>query len=163
MLLSGLLAMPTAINSQTLIEQTDSIHVKADRLELDQQNGVQTLSGNVIIKQGNVSIFADKIQVSMRSGTISRISGAGTPIIFQQQLNNGVVVRTESNEIDYVTSSWTLVFKGNVRLQRASWQLDSHIVEYNILKRNFSAVGSRGEKTLSSDDRRKRISITFKR
>ncbi len=166
LLLSGSLAVPTAIYSQNLIDQTDNIHVQADSLELNQQTGVQTLSGNVLIIQGNVSITADQIQVSMRNGAITRISGTGTPIQFQQQLNNGVVVRTESNEIDYVTRSWTLIFKGNVTLQRANWQLDSHTVEYNVLKRNFSAVGSGGDHTRTidtSDARRKRISITFKR
>ena len=93
-----------------------------------------------MIKQNNFSIHADTIQVTtLFNGTISRIFGAGLPILFQQHLANGEDIRTESDEIDYVTSSWTLVFRGNVKLQRGNWHLESEIVEYNIRNGNFRA------------------------
>jgi lipopolysaccharide export system protein LptA len=141
----------------------ERITAKADRLELDQQTGVQTLSGNVVITQGDIEIYGDSIQVAMRNGAISRIYGSGEPIRFQQRLVGGEIVQTESSEIDYLTSSWTLVFRGNVVLQRGQWQLGGHVVEYNIRNRNFSASGQSGANQTTEQRSGSRVSITYNR
>lgn len=141
----------------------ERITAKADRLELDQQTGVQTLSGNVVIRQGDIEIYGDTIQVAMRNGAISRIFGAGGPIRFQQRLASGDIVQTESNEIDYLTASWTLVFRGNVVLQRGQWQLGGHVVEYNIRNRNFNATGQFETSTTTEQSTNSRVSITYNR
>ena len=160
----SLLATATAVVAQTPAER---ITAKADRLELDQLTGVQQLTGNVLITQGDISIEGDNIKVATRNGAISRIFGSGNPIKFQQMLANGEVVTTESSEIDYLTSSWTLVFRGNVVLQRSEWQLGGHVVEYNIRNRNFSARGT--DSNANSDTgsvaagNSSRVSITYHR
>lgn len=142
--------------------QTNTITVKADQLALDQESGTQIMSGNVVIKQAGVSIHADHVEINTRNGAISRIFGKGNPIRFQQLLNNGKLIQTESNEIDYVTSSWTLVFKGKVKLQRANWQLSGHTVEYNIRNKNFSAKGfSKSHTATKTPDRQ--VAIKFGR
>lgn len=146
-----------AADSETVV---DRITAKADRLELDQQTGVQTLTGNVVITQGDISIYGNTIQVATRNGAISRIYGAGQPIRFQQRLASGEVVQTESNEIDYLTTAWTLVLRGNVVLRRGDWQLGGHVVEYNIRNRNFHAVGGNQVASTAADSR---VSITYNR
>ncbi len=153
------LGMSGAADSEDPVER---ITAKADRLELDQRTGVQTLSGNVVISQGDISIYGESIQVAMRNGAISRIYGAGTPVKFSQRLSNGDIVQTESDEIDYLTSSWTLVFRGNVRLQRGDWQLGGQVVEYNIRNRNFQARGGRQIESGESASA-PRVSITYNR
>lgn len=137
------------------------ITATAERLELDQQTGVQTLSGNVVITQGDISIYGDTIQVAMRNGAISRIYGAGEPIRFQQRLAGGDLVQTQSREIDYVTSSWTLVFRGDVKLQRNEWRLAGHQVEYNLRSRNFIANGAPVVNAQSDDQTAPRVNITY--
>jgi len=154
----SLLAISAGGIAQTQVER---ITARADRLELDQQTGMQQLSGNVVITQGDISIEGDNIQVATRNGAISRIFGSGNPIKFRQMLENGEVVTTESREIDYLTSSWTLVFRGNVVLERSEWQLGGHLVEYNIRNRNFSASGSSTATAESQQDTR--VSITYNR
>ncbi len=139
------------------------LRVKADQLKLDQNTGVQTLSGNVFITQGDFSIRAEVIEVTtVFNGAISRILGTGSPVRFRQQLENGESIETESSEIDYITSSWTLVFRGNVMLQRGNWKLDSDLVEYNIRNRNF-----RASKKIHTDANttaaKSRVSFTFGR
>jgi len=140
----------------------ERITATADRLELDQQTGVQTLSGNVVITHGDISIRGNLVRVTMINGAISRIFGAGQPIKFQQKLVEGEIVQTESDEIDYLTSAWKLVFRGNVVLRRGNWQLEGHRVEYNTRNRNFHAVGFRQIETQpKSED--SRVSITYNR
>lgn len=160
---AALLLMPAAglhvVANEALV---DRITASADRLELDQQTGVQTLTGNVVITQGDISISGNSLRIATRNGAISRIFGAGEPIRFQQQLTDGEVVRTESNEIDYLTSSSTLVFRGGVTLQRGEWQLDGHAVEYNIRSRDFRASGSRITDA-TTESQRSRVSITYNR
>lgn len=138
----------------------ERVTAKADRLEIDQQTGVQTLTGNVVITQGDITIYGNTIQVAMLNGAISRIYGSGEPIRFLQKLASGEVVQTESNEIDYLTTTWTLVLTGNVVLQRGDWQLDGQVVEYNIRNRNFHANGGDREKSTVSTDG-SRVSITY--
>jgi len=159
--MAGVLCLLAIGNGGVAQTPAERITAKADRLELDQQTGLQQLSGNVVITQGDISIYGDSIQVAMRNGAISRIFGSGSPIRFQQQLANGELVKTESSEIDYLTSSWTLVFRGNVVLQRSEWQLGGHVVEYNIRNRNFSASGARTDS--AEADKSSRVSITYNR
>ena len=37
----------------------ERVTAKADRLEIDQQTGVQTLTGNVVITQGDITIYGN--------------------------------------------------------------------------------------------------------
>ena len=95
----------------------------------------------------------------MVNGAISRIVGAGQPIKFRQKLVGGEIVETESEEVDYLTSAWKLVLKGNVILQRGNWQLDGHLVEYNTRNRNFRASGNGQAESEPADSR---VSITYR-
>lgn len=155
-LLLGVATGSTAGNEASI----DRITVKADRLVFDQQTGVQTLSGNVVITQGDISISGDSIQVATHNGAITRIFGTGQPIRFRQKLANGDTVQTESNEIDYPTPTWTLTFRGNVIVQRGVWRLDTEVVEYNIRNRNFSASGGIQSNATSTESR---VNIIYRR
>ena len=130
--------------------QESEIVATADRLELNQQTGIQTLSGNVTITQQDIVIQADAIEVTISYGAISRIVGTGSPIRFRQRLVNNEVFSTESQQIDYQTRNWTIVFSGDVNLQRTNWQLNAPSVEYNIRNKNFKATNSSESDTPSS-------------
>lgn len=121
------------------VQPNRNIQLSANSLELNRQTGDQVLSGDVVITRGDISIRANRVTVSTRYGAIYRLRGTGSPIRFEQRLHSGDVIRTQSREIDYVTSQWTLVFTGEVTIQRGKWQVSSGKIEYNIRNRNFRA------------------------
>jgi len=155
----GVFLCVMSISSRGVAQATanaDSVtKVSADRLEINEQTGVQTLSGNVVITQDNLTIFAETIQVSLDNNAIYRIYGAGSPVRFTQLDENGETITASSNEIDYVTRTWKIVFTGDVKLERGGWKVKSNIVEYNVRTRDYFA--SRATESDSSS----RVSFTY--
>ena len=84
-------------------DHTKPINVKADTSVYDDRRGTQTLSGNVEVTQGSMSISADTIEIEIRDGTLFRIIGTGSPIKFQQMTPNNELITGECNEISYNT------------------------------------------------------------
>lgn len=123
-------------------DHTKPINVKADSSEYNEKRGTQTLSGNVEITQGSMSIVADKIQIEIKDGALFRISGTGNPIRFQQLTPAGQMIRGECQSISYDTSTSNITFKGNANFERPGQKLSGHTIEYNLNEQTFKAQGN---------------------
>ena len=125
-----------------LADHTKPINVKADSSIYDDRRGTQTLSGNVEITQGSMSIFADSIKMEIRDGTLFRITGTGSPIKFQQLTPNNELIRGECNEIIYNTATTAITFRGNANFERPGQKLTGDTIEYNLNELTFKATGN---------------------
>lgn len=119
------------------------INVKADRSDFDEKAGVQTLSGNVEITQGTLTVKAEKIRIELKDGTLYRIIGEGKPIRFQQRTDNGEMMRGQSNRIEYNTQSTLITFSGDARFERPGQQLSGSSIMYNMSDLSFKASGDK--------------------
>lgn len=81
------LAQSTTVGSAARVDQEQPVEVEADRMDLDQTQGIALLTGDVIVTQGDMRIAAPKIEV------------------FYTRLPDGSV----GNEIDYVHASGGVV------------------------------------------------------
>lgn len=123
-------------------DRDKAINVKADKSEYDERRGIQTLSGNVEISQGSMSITAEKIEIELVAGDVHKITGSGNPVTFQQYTDERELLRGESNKIEYFTKTLQLTFSGNANFERPGQKLTGHRIEYNLDNLTFKATGN---------------------
>lgn len=136
-----LMCLSSTARAQT-DDHTKPINVKADSSVFDERRGIQTLTGNVEITQGSLSITADTIEIQIKDGSLFEIKGTGSPIIFQQLTQDNQLVRGECNEIIYNTVSTEITFRGNANFERPGQKLTGNTIEYNLRELTFKAAGN---------------------
>ncbi|MEE9332646.1 MAG: lipopolysaccharide transport periplasmic protein LptA [Granulosicoccaceae bacterium] len=120
---------------------TQAIDVSADRSEYDEQKGIQSLIGNVEIKQGTMVIKASKIEIYLKNNRLSKIEGVGNPIIFEQMNEADELVSGRADSISYDASNGTLILMGNATLSQPRQQLKSQRIVFDSTKQKVSAEG----------------------
>lgn len=141
LLAASLMCLAKDATAQTS-DHTQPINVKADASVFDERRGTQTLTGNVEVTQGSLSITADKIEIQIKDGALYQITGTGSPIIFQQLTQDNQLVRGECNEIIYNTVTTEITFRGNANFERPGQKLTGNTIEYNLRELTFKATGN---------------------
>lgn len=76
-------ALPVMAQSQAPVE------VEADRLDLDQRAGTAVYSGNVDIRQGNMQLRGDRVEIQRNdAGELSRAIATGGRAYIRNQLED---------------------------------------------------------------------------
>ncbi len=101
-------------------------------------NSVNTLAGNVIIKQGTLDIRAAKADIHQRGGEVVRAVLTGSQASLKQQMEDGSPMTAKADRIDYdmntdvivLTGSYTVTTtRGTTSGQRLTYDLKSGRVE----------------------------------
>jgi len=141
-----LLCAFSVVSGNSAIAQVDDftkpINVQADESVYNERAGTQTLSGNVEITQGSMSIRADTILIEIKDGTLFRVTGTGSPIQFQQMTVNNELIRGQCEEIIYNTVTTEITFRGNASFEKPGQKLSGETIEYNLSELTFKAAGS---------------------
>ena len=139
-----LLALTTqAAFADTTSDSDKAINVQADQSDFDEKSGIQSLSGNVEITQGSLKVTADRIQIELKNGALFRIVGNGSPIRFQQQTDNGSLMKGQSNRIEYNMQTTQITFSGNAQFERPGQKLSGNSITYNMADLTFKAAGDK--------------------
>ncbi len=131
-------------SSTALAKSSDfsqAIDVQADRSEFNEKAGTQTLSGNVVITQGTMSIKAESIEVLLKDNKLSQIEGKGTPIVFEQENDQGELVRGECDNIIYDAKNGRLTLIGNATLSEPKQNLRSDRIVFDSINQTVVATG----------------------
>lgn len=134
-------AMLPAISEARKSDFSQSIDVKADRSEFDEKTGIQLLEGNVLITQGTMKISADRISVGIELGKLSTIKGTGSPIIFEQENEEGKPVIGRCQEIEYDAVNASLILIGNASLKQPNQELTGERIEFDSKNQKVRADG----------------------
>ncbi len=117
------------------------IDVSADRSEFDERKGVQSLIGNVEIRQGTMRITASKIEIFLKDNRLNRIEGVGNPINFEQKNEADELVSGQAESISYDANTGTLILTGNATLSQPRQQLESQRIVFDSNNQKVSAEG----------------------
>jgi len=119
------------------------VNIKADRSEFNEKEGVQSLSGNVVITQGTIQIKADKIIVKLKDNKLDTIEGSGKPIYFQQESDAGELVTGESENILYEAANGRLTLSGSATLSEPRQNLRSDRIVFDSITQTVVAEGGK--------------------
>lgn len=119
------------------------INISSDNQSLDLEHNVVTFSDNVVITQGSILINAGKVTITRPSENEKngqeKVAAYGSPVTFQQQLDNGKIINGRANQVDYNVGSQFLKLTGNAQLKQEDSQIDAQLITYDVQKQQMIA------------------------
>ena len=128
LLLLSLPVLSFAEEKQPIARNEEPIKIKSDKLHADNDRKMATFTGNVAARQGDLTIYSDKLVVyySEENGEISSAEVFGNVRIFQGDR------RALADHGIYDTKKSTLVLDGNPKVFQNSDTISGKIITYYL-------------------------------
>ncbi|MFC0309550.1 lipopolysaccharide transport periplasmic protein LptA [Gallibacterium trehalosifermentans] len=147
--LLGLLTLLFSYSTFALIGDSEQpINIESNNQSLDLSSNVVTFTDNVVITQGSVKIHADKVVITRPNdkekakNKKETIEAFGSPVKFQQQLDNGKIVYGDANKVHYDLGKEFLTLIGNAKLKQADSRINGDLITYDVKKQQLKANGN---------------------
>ena len=119
------------------------IEIESDTAVLNDQKGVASYSGNVIITQGLSRLEANQISVIAVDKKIVSIDAVGSPAHFvQQDSAEASAIHGYGDNIVYTASNAILKLIKNAILTKDNNSFSGEMIEYDIVKKAIKAKGN---------------------
>jgi len=126
------------------------ITIKSQRQAADLKNKIASYLDNVSIRQGSISITADIVKVF---SVVNELSGEksdtylakGQPAIFQQELEDGSLIKLQADEITYNPNSNMITITGNALVKQAGSEVSGNEITYNTLSEKLEAQSAHNQ------------------
>jgi lipopolysaccharide export system protein LptA len=109
-------------------------------------NSVNTLSGNVVIKQGTLDIRASKADIHQRGGEVVRAVLTGSQAILKQQMDDGSPMTAKADRIDYDMNADVVVLTGNYTVTTPRGSTSGQRLTYDLKSGRLESGGQSGER-----------------
>ncbi len=120
------------------------VSIESSTLELDQQNGLATYSGNVIVKQNGKELLADKvIMYKNAQGKMDKILAFGKPAKYTGT-NKEEPVFGEANKITFLTSKQDMILEGQAKLTQKKDSFTAPFITYNLQSKMIRSKSQEG-------------------
>jgi len=144
MILLGVSVNTYAINPNSELP----IKIESDSASLNDETGISTYIGNVIISQGQTRLEADNISVNSQNRQITSIKAIGSPAHFiQHNALKNTQTHGYGDAIIYVSKNETLRFVGHAKFVQQGNSFSGEQIEYDILKK---AIKAQGDETIGT-------------
>ncbi len=154
----GFISLTLSLASQanpTTPDEEQPINITADRLEVQEQKGISTYTGNVHIQQGSLELSGDTLTIIHPNGQLKTVKAFGAPAKFKRfsQVEQSWLTG-QANLIQYNTEHKTILLSGNAQVkQPGKHTITSSNIFYDVSKQTLMAKGSK--------DGQGRVSVTF--
>ncbi|MDF2156008.1 lipopolysaccharide transport periplasmic protein LptA [Vibrio sp. CAU 1672] len=145
-LLALALAAPQALALKSDTQQP--VYINSDTQQVDMKSSQVIFHGDVSLKQGSISIDADKIIVTRDDKTeaISKIQAFGKPATFSQLMDDGKTLSGQAMELNYDISADELTMLGQAQLARDGSTISGSSIRYQIGQQKLVADSSANER-----------------
>lgn len=128
------------------IDSKQPLHIDSESQLLDMKNDKVTFTGNVVLRQGSISITAERLVLISGSdtGNIDEIQGCGDLATFSWLSDRGSALYGEAKEISYQVALGQLIMTDNAVLYQANNMIKSENIRYQILDEELAAGGGPG-------------------
>ena len=83
-------------------DKDQPIHLEAKSAQFDQNTGISTYTGNVVVTQGTMRLTADVAKIYIQNGAFQRMEASGAPTTFRYQPQaDKEVINGEGLRIEY--------------------------------------------------------------
>lgn len=115
-------------------DRNKPVHIEADNVELDDQRGVSTYRGNVIITQGTMRITGDKVTVyTSPTGELQRAVSVGKPATYKQRPDNKPEdVKARALTMEYFADKDTVILTDEAHLWQGPNTFTSKKIIYDV-------------------------------
>ncbi len=154
----GLISLTLSLASQanpSTPDEEQPIQITADRLEVQEQKGISTYTGNVHIQQGSLELSGNTVTIIHPNGQLQTVKAFGSPAKFKRfsQLEQSWLTG-QANLIQYNTEHKTILLSGDAQVkQPGKHTITGNNIFYDVSKQTLMAKGSK--------DGQGRVSVTF--
>lgn len=141
--------------TSTIPDEEQPIQITADRLEVQEQKGISTYTGNVHIQQGSLELSGDTVTIQHPNGQLQTVKAYGTPAKFKRfsQIDQAWLTG-QANLIQYNTEHKTILLSGDAQVKQPGKHfITGRNIFYDIAQQTLMAKGSK--------DGQERVSVTF--
>lgn len=108
------------------------VHINADSVIFNKSKGFAIYEGNVSIIQGTLKIRAAKIEIKASNNEISKITASGSPVSFEQKMDDGKMAKGKANRVIYQVKEKQIIMDGNAALSQNNDKFSSNHIVYAI-------------------------------
>jgi len=127
-------------------DRNQSLNIEADKAQLDNLKGFTIYSGNVIVNQGTLQLFADKVTLTYNAEkqvqTIIAESN-GQMVRFKQLLDNKEEVRAQAKRMEYLAKDEILHLKQDAQVWKAKDTVSGQHIVYDSKRAQVTASEGR--------------------
>jgi lipopolysaccharide export system protein LptA len=113
------------------------LEVNANSTDGTLGDGVTTLRGNVVIRQGTLHITADEAEVNKIDGRVNSVTFRGQPAFLEQEIEEQGLVQATSNVIDYQVASGLVTLTGSADVKHPQYQISGELLTYDLNIQHF--------------------------
>lgn len=134
----GLLLSPACWGLDT--DRQQPIHIQADRITVQEKEGVSYYEGNVQFTQGSLQIHGDEITVHLQDDVLQKIIVKGSPATLQQQPESDQeLVHSKAKQMEYDAMQQIVTLTENAQVQQGPNSFAGDYIEYDTRTNRVSA------------------------
>ena len=107
------------------------VRISADTVVFNKSKGTAVYSGNVVIIQGSLQIRAWEINIQAPKSSIDTMTAKGSPVKFQQTMDDGKVAKGSSKLLRYFVKQKKMTLDGDAVLTQNNDKFSSDHIEYS--------------------------------
>ncbi|WP_111657315.1 lipopolysaccharide transport periplasmic protein LptA [Isoalcanivorax indicus] len=130
--LLALLALPAAAQEAV---------ISADRAVFRQETGIGVYEGNAEMMQGERRLNAERIELTMKDGELTRVVATGAPV----RLREGADIHARASRLVYDVAAQTITLSGDAHIENRGRRFQGARVVYNLSTRDIEASGDGAE------------------
>ncbi|MCU7828374.1 MAG: lipopolysaccharide transport periplasmic protein LptA [Candidatus Thiodiazotropha sp. (ex Myrtea sp. 'scaly one' KF741663)] len=112
-------------------DRDQPMHLEADSVSIDEGTGISLYQGNVVITQGSLKLWADRLWIHRRDGKTDKLISEGQPTRFQQTTDEQEEVRGRALRAEFYVDRDELLLFDDALLEQGPDQFRSDRIIYN--------------------------------
>ena len=121
-------------------DRQQPVHLRADRIDIDQKTGVSLYRGHVLFTQGTLKLTAARAQVVNRGNVLQTITAEGAPVTFRHRpVGLEEFIEGEASRAVYHAPTQRVDLFKNVSVQRGRDTFRGAVLHYDIENRSLIA------------------------
>lgn len=105
--------------------------LEADSVSIDEGTGVSLYEGNVVVTQGSLTLWADRLWIHRRNGRTEKLISEGAPTRFRQLTDERQEVRGRALRAEFYVDRDELLLFDEALLEQGSDSFRSDRIIYN--------------------------------
>jgi lipopolysaccharide export system protein LptA len=118
------------------------INLEADRMEIDDAKKVATLTGNVVVSQGTLTIKSDRMIITQDTGGFDKGVAYGNPATFRQKREGfDEYIDGQAQRMEYDDQKEMLELFDKAVVKKGSEEVRGNYISYNSRTEFYQAFG----------------------
>ena len=124
-------------------DRQQPVHLRADRIDVDQKKGLSLYRGNVVFSQGTLRLTAARAEVQSRANAVETVTAEGKPVTFRHRPEGlaEFIDGTASRAVYHALTRQVDLF-GEVQVQRGRDLFRGAVLHYDIENKSMIAEGT---------------------